>query len=691
MSNVVSIILNLHDEAEYLDRTCQSLLEAVCFGRSHGFSFELVVVLDKATADVQDWCRRYDFERIATTKFVEISAGSLAKARQAGLDACTGDFVSTADADDLISFNYFAAAGHLLCKADARTVVAHELMFAFGTLHNQQVYFPSSMTTTLMPFLANPYTSRISVRRDFILEVGYAHPRAEMGEAYEDWDITSRILASKGNFQIARDTVLFYRWRASGIMGAMTGLDRLPRQSAYHEPHNFIASCQIDYERYLAGRVPAPPGHYHLRRAVLNRPQIQQMVAATNLIDAGVRLEQLEWAPTGSNLHGKLGWGAAYYEACQKIAGKEFTDVVLLPYVIRGGGEKYIFNIIKALREHNAKRSFLILGGENIDVEQALDLLPEGAVYVDLYKICQRHAPEAIDLITLRLIKSIAGPATLHLKTAPYAHHFLERFGSFLGERIRTIYYCFSDPPSHVSGLRTNQGHSFEFVSKNHKHISTIVSDHEAMLRHLSARIPIAGKCATISAYCEPGEMEEAKGHNRRRAFAMLWASRLDPSKHPELLPMISLELGSRGFDCSIDVYGAPSVYHQSLIDRLSVAPLSYKGGFRSFGDIPTQLYDALIYTSHHDGLPNVILEAMAAGLPVIVPRIGGIPEAVDETRGIIVDADCGDDELAVRYADAVVALSRMDLQQLGRNGAEFVRRQHSFEGLVEAVKAAGI
>jgi glycosyltransferase involved in cell wall biosynthesis len=78
---------------------------------------------------------------------------------------------------------------------------------------------------------------------------------------------------------------------------------------------------------------------------------------------------------------------------------------------------------------------------------------------------------------------------------------------------------------------------------------------------------------------------------------------------------------------------------------------------------------DLLVVPSSSEGLPAVIMEAMASGLPVIASEIDGIPELVrDGETGLLVPP-CN----AERLAEAIIRL--LDDPSLARRMGETGRR----------------
>jgi glycosyltransferase involved in cell wall biosynthesis len=95
--------------------------------------------------------------------------------------------------------------------------------------------------------------------------------------------------------------------------------------------------------------------------------------------------------------------------------------------------------------------------------------------------------------------------------------------------------------------------------------------------------------------------------------------------------------------------------------------------------DMPAVLasLDVAVLTSDSESLSNVVLEAMAAGLPVIAYGVGGNSELLSDQRGGLIPA--GNE---TSFADAVgKLLSDLALrQQLGRNALQFVRETFSLD-----------
>jgi glycosyltransferase involved in cell wall biosynthesis len=106
--------------------------------------------------------------------------------------------------------------------------------------------------------------------------------------------------------------------------------------------------------------------------------------------------------------------------------------------------------------------------------------------------------------------------------------------------------------------------------------------------------------------------------------------------------------------------------------------------GYRD--DVPAQLARAacVLLSSDYEGMPLTVLEAMAAGAPVVATRVGGVEEALGDA-GLIVDP--GDAE-AVAAALSTVLSDHDAAETLGSVGRRRVREQFTRERMVAETAA---
>jgi glycosyltransferase involved in cell wall biosynthesis len=79
---------------------------------------------------------------------------------------------------------------------------------------------------------------------------------------------------------------------------------------------------------------------------------------------------------------------------------------------------------------------------------------------------------------------------------------------------------------------------------------------------------------------------------------------------------------------------------------------------------------DALLHTSTSEGIPNVLLEAMACGTPIIATNVGGVPEVVRTSRvGLLIDHR---DPAAVAEAIRTLLADNADREAIRKYACEF-------------------
>jgi glycosyltransferase involved in cell wall biosynthesis len=232
------------------------------------------------------------------------------------------------------------------------------------------------------------------------------------------------------------------------------------------------------------------------------------------------------------------------------------------------------------------------------------------------------------------------------------------------------IWYSLKDPPHHVVACA--------------RYIAKKIED---VLRERGSAVPVSAVPNSIDlARFTPGSASEAReriGLTTAR-FVILMMANLAAHKGQVTALRALSRLKSRELPVECWLVGedrsAGREYEQelrTLCSHLGLDDCVRFLGFRSDAPELLRAADVFLLPSTHEGLPLSVLEAQAAGIPVVGSTIPGITEVVDDGRtGFIVPAD--DD---AGYAARIQTL--LEQPELRRNittaAAETVAREHSW------------
>jgi len=212
-------------------------------------------------------------------------------------------------------------------------------------------------------------------------------------------------------------------------------------------------------------------------------------------------------------------------------------------------------------------------------------------------------------------------------------------------------------------------------------------------------------------------EQVRAAGVAERKLRVIRNSARIDAFAHPDPAGRADLEALSptpgerivvsagrlspdKGFDvliraasvvCAVDpgarfvVFG-DGVLRDDLPKMAAAAGLAEKMTFAGFRDDLDRLMphaDVFVLPSHNEGLPNVVLEASAAGVPVVATAVSGTPEAVlDGQTGHLVPA--GDAPALANRLLRLLGDSGLS-RRMGRAGRALMTGRFSFAAQAQA------
>ena len=147
---------------------------------------------------------------------------------------------------------------------------------------------------------------------------------------------------------------------------------------------------------------------------------------------------------------------------------------------------------------------------------------------------------------------------------------------------------------------------------------------------------------------------------------------------------ILELEKGEIEFRIAGD--GNLSQFIREFIDTNELADKVKLTGWIPHQELPRYLNELklLVLASYSEGLPNIMLESMACGTPVLVTPVGAIPDVVKDNETGFIMEDNSPDCIA---KNVIRVLSHPNLEIIAENAHAFVEKEYNFKAAVKGYR----
>ncbi|MCP4677540.1 MAG: glycosyltransferase family 4 protein [Deltaproteobacteria bacterium] len=187
-----------------------------------------------------------------------------------------------------------------------------------------------------------------------------------------------------------------------------------------------------------------------------------------------------------------------------------------------------------------------------------------------------------------------------------------------------------------------------------------------------------SGKCRVVPNGVAPCFLDVTRRKNAHGG-PLLFFGRLAPSKGAMTLIEAIALLGEEAPSVVVIGRGPELPVLKTQAQTLGLSRRIVFEGWKTGQEIAGRLAESsmAVLPSREESFGNAMVEAMAAGTPLITTRVGSIPEVVNEGRtGILVPQD---DPRALANAIRTLLRNRSLAETLGKNGREHVMQRFSW------------
>lgn len=703
----LSVIVTAHHEGILAHKTILSVLRALEPFDNEGLSYEIVVHIDEGNEATNTYYSSY----VDDARFVIFhnSLGNPADSRNFAIKKARGKYSALIDGDDLISRNWLIDSYNTLKASDTPSILRPQYHFHFGEAEElnhvwiMENSFSKEEDSLILSFY-NRWTFPLVASTALLRQ----HPfRPSLnGYAYEDWLFNADIRADDIPVNIVPGAVVFYRRRQGSITSHHKG--GILEYSELFDI-DYVKSIKIDtpidsrpnkLKMYTktAGKVAV-----HFGKSLRKSNKIRQLTDPTlqrvlykkrssqlpqNLISAWKDINSIEnqlyptkasirsvnFHPLSFNQH-DVRFGLIYKQLVDQVTRK--PDYLFLPPDLGiGGTEKVLFNYIEAIAKAHPDWHIGVIGRLPKKYHQTP---PPNVDFIDFRQATEGLEKYQKDLIWSRLLVQL-GVKRLHLINNEYFYQWIAEHLDVLKHENYTINASmfmreYTEDKGHIRSIAD------PLLANIYPVINRVFTDNQNIIDEMLVNNAFDKERLIVHYQPDSSTIVPPRRISSKQPLRILWAGRLAHQKRPDILKKIGQTLNN--LDYHIDAYGNSTHYDGSYFK--GVPSITYKGGFRGIKSIPTNEYDVFIYTSSVDGVPNILLEIAASGLPIIASDDGGVREFIrNKETGILV----GIEDVSGYVAALDYIKSNPDhAKDMAIAAQNLLKTQHSKQQFYDAVK----
>lgn len=668
----LSVIITSHSEGIFAHKTILSLERALSPIKDSGVSYEIVVNLDNPSDETVSYFSQFKdnshFNILKPTNFRNPS-----DSRNHAIKQACGRYVTFIDADDLVSENWLIDSYNMMKKQTKPTILHANSHIQFGIdepvvsiwlTHNSE----GKKKDALSMIQFNKWPMLIFSERRLLLK--HPYPRSVNGFGYEDFALNCDSVAKGVKNIIVPETIMFYRRTSTSMQASHISahtvlpytelfdtkfLKSLPIQETITRKPSYVKRVVkkiLSLGRRAAVKIPAverkitsvanersfksnseliPEWMMKEWRAI---NQIDNSLYPTKDIITHACFHPLSFDSQNDRL------GQVYRRLIDSISKN--PDYVFYTYdpLGAGGTEKVLMHYIYALNSINPNWRFLILRKRpeifpfdipsNVDFMD-FDGLTEGLEYWEKEILFDR-------LIAQLKFKRIHAFFNGY-SNGDFLFNWIRNHKEFLAKN-NFIFNVSWFMQEYVEQDEPNRVLSFAdpCLLEIHDVVDKVFTDNETII--IDSLKNNAFSKQLFSVHYQPMSYDKLippKTIDPNKPLRILWASRLSLQKRPDILKAIGKKLDPTKFQ--IDAYGREQHFEGKYLNNIE--SINYKGSYNGIENIDLSQYDAFLYTSQTDGIPNVLLEISIAGLPIVASNAGGVKEVIiDKKTGLLSDVE---------------------------------------------------